>query len=135
MNITIHFSIIEHQDHVALVRTDIPFSVGGDVYERTLPVIEALKSRQHLGLLLDLRSVAAGVGPDFERQITKFRREVTKGHPRIAFLVETPLGRLQVSRQLREDEAGSHIRVFSDEKPARDFARNVLDTSPYGQPR
>lgn len=133
MNITIHFSIIEQEDHVALVRTDVPFSVGGDVYERTIPVIEALKSLQHLGLLVDLRSIAAGVGPDFERQITKFRREVTKGHPRIAFLVETAVGRLQVSQQLREDEAGSHIRVFSDEQPARDFARGALDTSPYGR--
>lgn len=131
MNVTIHFTIIERTSHVELVRTDVPFSDGGDLYERTLPVIEALKSLQHLGLLVDLRSVAAGVGPDFERQITRFRREIIKGHPRIAFLVETPLGRLQVSRQLRDDEAGSHIRVFSDEKPARDFARDVLDTSPY----
>lgn len=132
MNVTIHFTIIERASHVELVRTDVPFSVGGDVYERALPVIEALKSLQHLGLLVDLRSVAAGVGPDFERQITLVRREIIKGHPRIAFLVETPVGRLQVSRQLRDDEAGSHIRVFSDEKPARDFSRDVLDTSPYG---
>ena len=131
MTVTIHFRIIEHSDHVELVRTHIPFSVGGDLYQRCLPIIEGLQRLRHLGLLLDLRSVAAGVGPDFEKQITRVRREITKEHPRIAFLVETPLGRLQVSRQLREDEAGSHIRVFSDAKPARDFARDVLDTSPY----
>ncbi|MFT5354893.1 MAG: hypothetical protein ACI9KE_002106, partial [Polyangiales bacterium] len=104
---------------------------GGDLYERCRPALEALQHFRHLGLLLDLRSIAAGVGPDFEEKITRVRREITKEHPRIAFLVETPLGRLQVSRQLREDEAGSHIRVFSDETPARAFARDVLGASPF----
>lgn len=131
MQVTIHFKVIEHPDHVELVRTNIPFSVGGDLYECCLPMLEALSRLRHLGALFDLRSVAAGVGPDFERQIGRVRREMTKGHPRVAFLVETARGRLQVSQQLREDEAGSHIRVFSDDKPARDFARDMLDTSPY----
>lgn len=130
MNVTIHFGILEHLDHLEVVRTSVPFNVGGGaLYARCIPMLETLERFRHLGLLLDLRSVAAGVGPDFEEQITRVRREIVKGHPRIAFLVETPLGRLQVSRQLREDEAGSHIRVFSDETPARDFARDMLHSN------
>lgn len=133
MPTSIHFDTVEHSDHIEAVRTDVPFDVSGDdLYERCLPMLEVLERFRHVGLLVDLRSVAQGTGPNFQVQIARVRREAMKGHPRIAYLVETPAGRLQVSQQLREDEAGSHIRVFSDEEPARQFARGVLDTSPLG---
>lgn len=130
MRVTIHFSVIEHADYVELVRTSVPFDIEGDLFARCAPTFELLSELKHLGMLIDLRGVAQRVDQGFEIKIKRVRQELVKGHPRVALLVQTPVGRLQVSRQLREDGAGSHIRVFSDAEPARAFAGGVLDARP-----
>ena len=123
---TLYFEIIKHADHVEVRRTDIRFDVDEDLFERCRPAIQTLEGLRHLGLLLDLRVSVGRVEPEFEQKIARVRQELNKDHPRVAILVKTAVGRLQISRQLREDDAGSHQRVFSDEEPARSFARGTL---------
>jgi hypothetical protein len=72
--------------------------------------------RKRLRLLIDLRAAPGRNDPEFEQAMTTRRRELMRGFPKVAILVQTPVGELQVARITRED--GSDSRVFSDETKA-----------------
>jgi hypothetical protein len=72
--------------------------------------------RATVRLLIDLRAAPGRNDPEFEQAMATRRRELTRGFPAVAILVQTPVGELQIARITRED--GSGARVFSDEAKA-----------------
>ncbi|WP_434040852.1 hypothetical protein [Sorangium cellulosum] len=69
--------------------------------------------RDGLSLLVDLRSVVGRNDPAFEAAMQRFRPIVMRGFRRVAILVRTPAGALQIHRHFRED--GVDRMIGSDE--------------------
>lgn len=104
-----------------LTRTAHPFQSVAEIeatsaaLERALATIE----RSRYQLLVDLREGPMRNDPEFERAFERHRKALLKGYVRVAVLVRTAAGRLQVARHARED--GASIRVFDDERAALAF--------------
>jgi hypothetical protein len=88
--------------------------------ERVLP--EA--ARRTLAILVDLRAGGMRNDPEFEEAIKRWRPRFLKGFRRVAVLVRTAVGALQVRRQGREQ--GEARAVFFDEKEAIAHLQELL---------
>ncbi len=72
--------------------------------------------RQRYALLVDMRSSPMNNEPGFERSAARARDVLVRGFPRVAVLVRTAVGSLQINRHIRE--GGHDIAVFQDEVQA-----------------
>jgi hypothetical protein len=104
---------------VRFVRTRLPYASIADIVHEGTEVERALESVGRSRLLVDLRAVVPRNDPDFEVAIAAFRRKIFRGGGRMAILVRTAVGALQVKRHMRED--GFHVEVFSQEDEALSF--------------
>jgi hypothetical protein len=106
---------------IRLSRTPAPFESLGAVGAAQSAVLERLRilARRRLGLLVDLRDAPPRNDPEFERAIRGFRLAVFTLFARIAILVRTPTGAMQLTRLLRSD--GRTPAVFHDEQRALDY--------------
>lgn len=68
------------------------------------------------GLLLDTRSAPPRNDDDFETLTSTYRQELQSAFGRVATLVSTQVGKLQLSRLDRRD--GTHTMAFEDENEA-----------------
>lgn len=84
-------------------------------FDEAARVLDSLE-RGTLRLLIDLRAAPGRNDPEFEQAMAARRRELMRGFPAVAILVQTPVGELQIARITRED--GSGARVFNDEAKA-----------------
>ncbi len=84
-------------------------------FDRAIAVLDTL-DRHLLRLLVDLRAAPGRNDPEFERAMATRRSQLMRAFIRVAILVQTPVGELQVGRITRED--GSNAHVFSDEAKA-----------------
>lgn len=84
-------------------------------FDEAARVLDRLE-RGTLRLLIDLRAAPGRNDPEFEQAMAARRRELMRGFPAVAILVQTPVGELQIARITRED--GSGARVFNDEAKA-----------------
>lgn len=69
--------------------------------------------RARLSLIVDTREAPPRNDPAFEAAFGPLRAQMLSGFRRVAVLVSTPIGKLQVERHARED--GLSVRAFSDE--------------------
>src|SRR5262245_38499947 len=90
---------------VYVSRSAAPFTSSDDV-ERHLSALEAALAdldKPNLDLLIDIRAVVGRNDPEFEQAIGPHRARLQRGFRRIAFLVTTIAGQLQVQRHARQD--------------------------------
>ncbi len=91
--------------------------------EGSIAAINAAADRlptHRLGLLVDLRRAVGRNDPEFEQRIVPAFNKFTMRFGRIAILVATQAGRLQLARLMRGQTPEPH--VFVDEEEARRFA-------------
>jgi hypothetical protein len=72
--------------------------------------------RDGYGLLVDLRVAPGSNNPEFEQVVARSRKKLVGGFRRVAVLVSTFAGALQVQRHAREDGGG--MVVFREEAEA-----------------
>ena len=70
-------------------------------------------------LLIDLRSVAGRNDPEFERVMAPMRLRLQRGFRRIAVLVNSVAGQLQMKRYAHQDK--SDLRTFLDRAKALEW--------------
>jgi hypothetical protein len=81
--------------------------------------------RARTSLLIDARRAPARNDPAFEHAFTPIRQRITHGFRRIAVLVETAVGALQVKRHAKIDHADQGI--FSDPAHALEYLEVQMD--------
>lgn len=79
--------------------------------------------RHRLCLLIDLRAAAGRNDPQFEAAMQRIRPVVMGGFRRIAILVRTTAGALQIQRHVRED--GIDRMIGSDEARLLEYLREA----------
>lgn len=79
--------------------------------------------RHRLCLLIDLRAAVGRNDPQFEAAMQRIRPVVMGGFRRIAILVRTTAGALQIQRHVRED--GIDRMIGSDEARLLDYLREA----------
>jgi len=103
---------------VRLVRTAAPFTSNEALRLAALEVEQVLPSvAKDSGLLVDARDAPARNDAAFEEQFARSRRPILAHFARVAVLVRSSVGKLQVTRYGREDGATSQL-VFDDEASA-----------------
>lgn len=120
-----HFEVstLQAQRVVKVVRTAVPFPPDArdlsPMFAEAHAAADAIE-RASFGLLLDLRQTTGRNDGDFERLIAPQRTRLQAGFARVAVLVRSVVGRLQVERHARED--GVNLRAFLDEGEALAWA-------------
>jgi hypothetical protein len=104
-----------------LVRTGIPYP-SSEALRAAAAEIEHAASTLPRGsaLLIDSREAVPRNDTEFEEQFKRARRPIMAHFPRIAILVRSAVGKLQVNRYVREDGSAEHV-VFDDEAAALAF--------------
>jgi hypothetical protein len=107
---------------VHAVRTNVRFASAAECDRIFAEVARVLCvfDRSRLRLLVDLREGPLTQDPSIEKSIGEHRKKIISGFAKVAILVRTVAGGLQVTRHARED--GIHrIPVFQTEENARAF--------------
>jgi len=82
--------------------------------------------RSDLGLLLDWREARLVSDPVLLRAIVRGTDAVAHGFLRLAMLIKTPLGKLQIGRLERSESRESPI-IFSDDAAAVEYISREAD--------
>jgi hypothetical protein len=99
---------------VRMIRSATPFATLDecrDYYEAVATTVEKLE-RRVLALLVDVRAAPARNDPAFESTVASYRRRMFSGFARVAVLVKTAAGKLNVARHAKDD--GVDLFVFQD---------------------
>lgn len=106
---------------ILVERSAAPFPSPQAVEGGFSPLLRSLDQldRSKYDLLIDLRSVAGRNDPDFERVIEPGRVRLQQGFRRIAVLVNSVVGQLQVQRHANQDRAV--LRTFLDRAKALEW--------------
>ncbi len=102
-----------------VVRLPKPFPVTDDLapmFAATHEAAEALGDKSEWRLLLDLRNATGRNDPNFEALVAPERSRLERGFLKVAVVVRSLVGRMQVERHARED--GLNLRVFLDDGEA-----------------
>lgn len=101
---------------VRVTRTAAPITGLAQVEECWGAVNRALLrvEREEHCLLMDMRSARGRNDDAFERAVAKHRAATVSGFRRVAVLVQSLHGQLQVQRHVREDKLGE-VRIFDGE--------------------
>lgn len=75
--------------------------------------------RARMSLLVDLRAGPMRNDPAFETAMSEYRRQTERGFLRVAFLVRSAVGELQLQRLAQE--VGGAVHVTRDEADAERF--------------
>lgn len=75
-------------------------------------------SRRSFRLLVDLRSAPLRSDPEFESAIAAQRKQMLTGFARVAVIVRTAAGRMQVTRHIRDDISDAHVYLEEAEAMA-----------------
>jgi hypothetical protein len=112
-------------------RTDLPYASLGDIGEvhGHIGRIFDRVGRERHGLLVDMRRAPLNNHAEFEQAAARGRRVMLRGFRRVAVLVQTAVGALQVKRHVREDNIPGD--VFTEEAPAIEYlGRTDVDAGP-----
>lgn len=117
--------VLEHHamsGFVRLARTELAFASIDDAGAAIDACIAALAHLDHgeLGILHDLRRAPRTGDPKMQKFLFDKHRELDKGFARVAILVGTTLGQLQMGRINRQLGAEYHVS-FSVEREAIDY--------------
>jgi hypothetical protein len=104
-------------------RTEVPYRAPGELLEvhRHVATIFDRVGRDKHTLLVDMRRAVLNNDPAFEEAAARGRAILTRDFGRIAVLVQTAVGALQVGRHMREDRLPGE--VFTDEAQAIEYLR------------
>lgn len=119
------FAVIAHLPGTSVVRfkrlsetSDDP-AIARTSMQQMLDALNQIDRANHC-LLMDMRDGPTHhASPEFERVLGEFRPKIMGGFAKVAVLVKTSVGRLQVSRMAREDNLT--VRIFDDEAEALAF--------------
>ena len=111
---------------VRFVRTRQPFPSLDAIDQAFEPACDALdrQGRNRCTAFADLRDAPLNNDPLFEQVMGRWRQRMFKGFARVAFLVRTVSGSLQVKRHVREDGVDG-MQVFMDEATALAYATDT----------
>jgi hypothetical protein len=104
---------------IRVTRTSHPIAALNDVelaWGSVTRVVAAVDKRR-TALLMDMRKARGRNDDAFERAVAKHRAATVSGFVRVAVLVESLHGKLQVQRHVREDEL-AEVCVFDAEAQA-----------------
>jgi hypothetical protein len=99
---------------VRMARSAVPFHTLEECrayYGAVASTVEKLE-RRALALLVDVRDAPARNDPAFEGTIAAYRKRMVNGFSRVAVLVKTAAGKLNVARHAKND--GVELTVFQD---------------------
>ncbi|WP_437585320.1 hypothetical protein [Sorangium sp. So ce1000] len=122
-----HYTVtVDPAVHLARVtRSAMPSESPEQFEERWMEVSRALDrvGRNGLCLLVDLRAAQGRNDLRFEAAMQRLRPIVMRGFRRVAMLVRTTAGALQIQRHFRED--GIDRMIGSDEAQLLDYLRGA----------
>jgi hypothetical protein len=107
-----------HDGRVVRVRrSERPFETAAELRQERFRLVEQLNSLGRIGrgLLIDSRAAPHSTEGDMKDEFERFRSEVARGFQRVAILVRTKVGILQVRRLGAPQSA---IQAFDDEAVA-----------------
>jgi hypothetical protein len=109
---------VEQRRLVCLQRTALAYSSLDALSVACTQMCEWLDpfDRPRLALRCDLRQAPGRNDPAFEQAMAPFRLRMQQGFARVAILVATPVGRLQVQRHAVSDSIA--LRIFLNEPEA-----------------
>ena len=99
-----------------------------EAYEALFDAVESFHRPQY-ALLSDMRLAPPRNDPDFEQTVGRYHARFYGGFHKIAQLVKSEVGRLQIVRLAQPDTA-RRLRVFTNEAAALDFLTNSSITPP-----
>jgi hypothetical protein len=107
---------------VRVTRTSAPITDLAQIEQAWGAVNRAMVPlhRPRHSLLIDMRSAQGRNDDAFERAVAPHRASTVSGFRRVAVLVRSLPGQLQVQRHMREDDLGE-VRVFASEALALDW--------------
>jgi hypothetical protein len=113
------------EDEARLMRLDrspVPFASSDAIEDAFLDIGRGTEGvTAAWALLIDSRDAPARNDPAFEEHFKRVRRPILGRFGRIAVLVKSAAGKLQIARYAREDNL--HLTVFDDEAEALAFLR------------
>lgn len=103
---------------IRLERSERAYQSGAELNQERLLLKEALDKLGRTGrsLLIDSRVAPHSTDARLEEEFRRFRLEVARGFDRVAALVRTKVGILQVKRLIADST--SHVHAFDDEAAA-----------------
>lgn len=119
--IFVSVEILHRERRVELVRSEEPFASLDEIASTFDRIGKRLKNidTSRWGLLTDLRQARGRNDPEFEQELARHRDPLNASFRRVAVVVETAVGRIQVMRQTRTGPSESRTRVFNDLNAAR----------------
>jgi hypothetical protein len=110
---------------VRYVRTSVPYPSLDEyerMHERLGGALDQLGRKRHV-LLVDMREATLNNDPAFERAAVRCRQLLVHDFRKMAVLVKTAVGALQIGRHIREDSLDAP--VFNDETAAVSYLLGV----------
>jgi hypothetical protein len=118
-----HWALLRQRPQLILIvrRTPHEYESAEEVRESFAGLEKALAeyNRKHFSLLVDLRSAPQRNDPEYEKVASQEPVVLTRDFLRVAGLVRTAAGKLQVGRHVRS--AGIKMQLFNDEVEALDY--------------
>jgi hypothetical protein len=107
----------ERRRLVRYTRTSQGFSSISELEETYKNLIQSTLRLElrHLALLIDLREAPPRNDPAFEEAIARYRGPMMQGFARVAVLVKSAVGRLQVRRHAANDGIANLVTQDEDE--------------------
>lgn len=124
---TEHYILEEDEPHriAVLRRTPVPFKSIDEIVESNDRVLDQLRPyHAGYGVVVDMRQAPQRNDPSFENAMSRLRNRVTEVFARVAVLLDTSVGVLQVDR-LGRAEGGKTFATQSEAAATR-FARGQL---------
>lgn len=112
---------------IRFVRSASPYASNAEmaaIHAQIGRVLDRLGRDKH-ALLVDMRLAPMNNDPSFEQAAERARSLLVRGFPRVAVLVQTAVGTLQVKRHVQQD--GRNIAVMSSEAMAVDYLIGKVD--------
>lgn len=118
-------SLDDEAGFVKVVRLEASFGTPAEAARESEAVFAAVNrgGAKGRGLLFDIRRAPARNDPEFERAMAPVLSKGMHGFPRIALVVRTAVGKLQIKRFGRELGGSGEAEVFFTEEEARVFLR------------
>jgi hypothetical protein len=124
----VELSVVPGTSIIRFVRNDRALQSLYDVNE-SMGAPERVLSQLHKPshtLLVDLRAAPGRNDAEYERAVAAYRVAMLSGFRKVAIVVQSVTGQMQVQRHMREDGIGN-ARVFLDEMAAMAWLRSARE--------
>lgn len=121
-----HWALLRVRPQLILIvrRTGEPYESVEEVHDSFAELEAALGeyNRKHFSLLVDLRSAPQRNDPEYEKAASGEPAALARDFLRVAVLVRTAAGKLQVGRHIRN--SGAKMMPFNDETEALEYLQS-----------